>query len=116
MALIINGGEILFGNYIPPNGLLEARDMEDIVDLASLRKLQLICYLIDTLDHPVWPIEMWFEIFNSLLLECGLFLRLKMHIEKIPHLKLSLYLIIVCIHLLLVMGVAMLSLSALSMS
>ena len=78
--------------------------MEDIVDLASLGKLQLICYLTDTLNHPVWPIEMWFEIFSSLLLKCGLFVRLKTQIEKIHHLKLFLYLTTVCIHLLLVLG------------
>ena len=77
MALVINRGEIHVGNYIPPNGLLEARYMEDIVDLAPLRKLQLICYLTDTLDHPVWPIETWFELLRSLILECGLFVRLE---------------------------------------
>ena len=70
-------GEIHVGNYIPPNGLLEARNMEDIVDLAPLRKLQLICYLTDTFDYPVWPIETGFELLSSLLLVFGLFVRLK---------------------------------------
>ena len=51
--------------------------MENIVDLAPLRKLQLISYLTDTSVKLVWPIEIWFEIFSSLHLECGLFLRLK---------------------------------------
>ena len=81
MALIINRRKFHVGNYIPPNGLLEARDMEDIVDLSPLRKLQLICYLTNTLDHLVWPIETWFELLSSLLLECGLFIRLKMYID-----------------------------------
>ena len=57
MALIINRRKFHVGNYILPNGLLEARYMEDIVDLAPLRKLQLICYLADTFFHLVWPIE-----------------------------------------------------------
>ena len=69
MTLIINRRKLHVGNYIPPNGLLEARDMKDIVDLAPLRKLQLICYFTDTLDHPVWPIETWFELLSSLLLQ-----------------------------------------------
>ena len=80
--------------------------MEDIVDLSSLRKLQLICYFTDTLDHPVWPIEKWFELSSSLILECGLFIILKMQIDKISHLKLYLYPTAVCIHLLLVLGIS----------
>ena len=104
MALIINMRNFHVGNYIPPNGLLEERDMEDIVDLAPLRKLQLICYPTDAFLHPVWPIEMGLELLISLLLECGLFVRLKKYIYKISHLKLSLYLTPLCIHLLLVLG------------
>ena len=77
MTLIINRRKFHVGNYIPPNGLLEERDMEDIVDLSPLRKLQLISYLTDTSVHLVWPIETWFELFSSLYLECGLFVRLK---------------------------------------
>ena len=77
MALIINAGEIHVGNYIPPNGLLEVRDIEYIVDLSPLRKLQLISYLTDTSIHLVWPIETWFELLSSLILECELFVRLK---------------------------------------
>ena len=77
MALIINRGKFHVGNYIYPNGLLVLRNMEYIVNLSSLRKLQLIGYLTNVFDHPVWPIETWFELLSSLLLECGLFVRLK---------------------------------------
>ena len=68
MALIINRWEIHGGNHMLSNDLLEARDMKDVMDLASNGELQLICYLFNMKDHPVWPIELRLKIFIPLLL------------------------------------------------